>query len=345
LEVYYFTLISQFLEAGYQILFVDDLKKIGQFQKKLHLLFENSMVTIVRKPNNSENTIFLTNVNPKLFSDLKFKSTLVVDFDYFSPKNDSNHFKLPFMLHPDAFLIKKKEDINQYRNTTRKSRILFAGNVDAYSYDNPILRTAFNVMNRFELIEFLKTNVSPSLYFEIDEINSYFEQAYNQKLVFRTFEWNSNGQRKNMHRKTAFNLWYDLISSADFWLCCPGVSMPHCHNVVEAMMLGTIPILEFDQMFEPQLEDGVNCIIFKGEQDLLQKINRILELPHNEIIKMRQNVSDYYDKHIHYQAITHKIETFENKTTILINGGFKSVELLEQSAKLDHMKTLWNLEK
>ena len=37
----------------------------------------------------------------------------------------------------------------------------------------------------------------------------------------------------------------DALAKADFFLACPGVGMPLCHNLIEAIAAGAIPILQY----------------------------------------------------------------------------------------------------
>ena len=72
-----------------------------------------------------------------------------------------------------------------------------------------------------------------------------------------------------------------------------------CHNVIEAMSVGTIPILEYGDRFHPALTDDVNAICFRGSLGLVEAINRIDSLSAEKIRQLRQTVIAYFDKHLH----------------------------------------------
>ena len=57
--------------------------------------------------------------------------------------------------------------------------------------------------------------------------------------------------------------WLEALAKADFFLACPGVLMPLCHNVIESLVAGAIPILQYGSYLSPRLEDGINCLAFR----------------------------------------------------------------------------------
>src|SRR5205823_2507023 len=53
-----------------------------------------------------------------------------------------------------------------------------------------------------------------------------------------------------------------FIGACDFFLAPPGCAMPLSHNLIEAMSLGAIPILNYGDYLDPPLRDGVDCLAF-----------------------------------------------------------------------------------
>jgi hypothetical protein len=91
--------------------------------------------------------------------------------------------------------------------------------------------------------------------------------------------------------------WFATVAKADFFLACPGGSMPICHNLVEAMAAGAVPILEYPEYLDPALRDGVNCLAFSGPEGLLKTMRRALKMKPAEIAPMRRAAFEYYQKH------------------------------------------------
>ena len=68
-----------------------------------------------------------------------------------------------------------------------------------------------------------------------------------------------------------------FISESEFFLCMPGSSMPLCYHLIEACLVGTIPILSYNDFLFPKLTDNEALFYFNKTQ-LLKSINDYLRL-------------------------------------------------------------------
>lgn len=90
----------------------------------------------------------------------------------------------------------------------------------------------------------------------------------------------------------------DCLSESDFTLCPPGYSKV-THRVIEALVRGSIPVLNEDELalYDIELNDGENCIaVSKG--DWISGINRILTLSYPQLIEMRYNIMAMKEKYL-----------------------------------------------
>ena len=71
-----------------------------------------------------------------------------------------------------------------------------------------------------------------------------------------------------------------------------------CHNVIEAMSVGTIPLLEYPERFSPALADGENAICFSGLDGLADALDRIDNIGEQQRTRMQESVAAYYDKYL-----------------------------------------------
>ncbi|MEM9644727.1 MAG: hypothetical protein AAF989_07025, partial [Planctomycetota bacterium] len=92
--------------------------------------------------------------------------------------------------------------------------------------------------------------------------------------------------------------WLPFLARHSFFICCPGVAQPMCHNIVEAMSVGTIPLVEYGDRMTPKLVDGETAICFSGVDGLRSAVHRIRRLSKTQLRKMSENVSEYYDEHL-----------------------------------------------
>jgi len=70
--------------------------------------------------------------------------------------------------------------------------------------------------------------------------------------------------------------------------------MPLCHNLIEALAMGAIPILQYPQYMTPPLTDNVNCLRYQDAEDLIKVINTALQLSLADKRKLSDNAKNYY---------------------------------------------------
>jgi len=89
-----------------------------------------------------------------------------------------------------------------------------------------------------------------------------------------------------------------MLARSEFALCPPGVFMPHSHNLVEAMAVGTIPLVNYPDFCHPELTAGTNCLAFAAPDELKGAVRRALAAPDVAIQPMRRAVIRYYDEEL-----------------------------------------------
>jgi glycosyltransferase involved in cell wall biosynthesis len=97
------------------------------------------------------------------------------------------------------------------------------------------------------------------------------------------------------------------IAGADFFICPPGWSMPHSHNLVEAMSVGTIPITNYNDYIAPALVNNVNSLQFHDAESLSEAIDTALNMPAHHVREMREQALLYYDEVLSHLAVGTKI--------------------------------------
>jgi hypothetical protein len=114
-------------------------------------------------------------------------------------------------------------------------------------------------------------------------------------------------------RKVRRNAWLRTLAQSDFFLAPPGVVMPLCHNLIEALSVGTIPITEYANSLAPPLQPGRNCIAFRGKDDLIRKLREALAMTSDKIMQMREEVIRYSDEHLLPDSFARGIEAAEQE--------------------------------
>lgn len=293
-EPYYYPIFFYYKSEGYQIYLSCSLEFIANTIGPLGEIFKWKNLRLFSSPRDAQK-IFIDYENPQITGR---SITKLIPFDYSKPLPDL----LPFPMHPNVYKLELYKEVEKLRKAPRKMRVLFSGNILETSYSNPILRDYFQLLNRVEIINVIENNIAPDSIVIVTSKNDeekIQEVSLNRKIVLYKWKW-SLSTNENLGIKVEARKWLQFISQSDFFLCCPGVKIPHSHNLAEAMSVGTIPILQYADWLKPELQHGINCICFTDEFDLVQKLRAIMEMSKTEIESLRRAVINYYDEHMSY---------------------------------------------
>ena len=176
---------------------------------------------------------------------------------------------MPYPMHPGTLTRVSDRRLAEYRLRSRHG-ILFAGRVES-RYQRNGMSEQFQVTNRGDVVRVLSTLAQE-----------------NSSIVIRDSSTDPIDPSQ----------WLDCLASHDFFVCAPGVAQPICHNLVEAMSVGTIPILEYGSRLTPALIDGVEAIGFHGQTGLAGAVARANGLGESEKQFMRAKVIEYFKTHL-----------------------------------------------
>lgn len=193
------------------------------------------------------------------------------------------------------------ELLTQLRNKTKVYKVFFAGN-----YNHPFHDT---LTNNFP--QYLNRN---------EFISTLIEKRKSQILTSIPTKISTNIEDMIIciHSKTSNvspDTYLQTLAQSHFFLCPPGFLMPFSHNLSEAMSCGTIPIIEYNELLNPPLKNKVNCISFKGKEGLLQAVDYALKMDRKTMEIMKENVIEYYQKHLAPAAFIAKISNQNNNST------------------------------
>ncbi len=236
--------------------------------------------------------------------------TLRIKYDYYS-EIGSDSYRFPFTPHPNRLTGEAVEkNLQKRENSNRLIRIFFTGNLHPASYSKRnMFAYCSEFMSRIEVINILKKNIDPQIikFPQSRSESDFCLEKENPIVVCDSKLCDLSGDS-----------YFSALSKASFFLALSGVHTPHSHNIVEAMAMGCIPILEYSQLLSPPLKEFYNAISFRGERSLLQKIKYILGLKNETIQNMRRNVLKYYDDHLTSKAVINTIEKKKNLQYIYV---------------------------
>lgn len=277
---FFYLLLKFYQLAGYTVYYPMSLSLFRNLRNKdryIALLLQEKNLLTINTRNLPKEIVTITD---SMFSADYFKA-------YFENENNTNEsFHIPMSFHPYMYHYQLWNEEIELQNN-RYNALFSYGNFNRNAYLD-IKRTDFKVASRTELLNFLEIDPNFISIKSSEELENKGE-TLNQKLVFAMRE-NYQIEMKDIRSHLAlFN----------FYLCCPGVVMPLCHNVVEAMSVGTIPIIEkeYADVMYPNLEHLKNAVIFNDLHDLKMLLKeRLFVLSNDEILDIRKNVFNYYEE-------------------------------------------------
>lgn len=252
--------------------------------------------------------LFVIGTDVKRYKKIK---TLTID-------NDMNNFKYrinekfyyPILMHPHKlyeykWFNDKKNSRNSEYMRERKIAMVFIGNNDAnYSEWEHCLERTYNCFSRPRIINFLCSEftenvVRPKNQQELDDLLNK-EDLSNKILIIDQFR--VDGSK-----------FIDIFLNSDFHIWMAGVTYTYCHNHIESLFCGTIPICQ-KTFYYYGLDDKSNSLQYTTLTELK---NIILDLISGKITQetiktIRHNVYDLYDTYYSADAYRKKIIEFLN---------------------------------
>ncbi len=303
-ERYLYLFVKFFLINNYNVFIKINFKFLGDFDIYSMLLFK-------------EKNVRFCFVQPKgcefVFSDKK-NNGILLSHDYFSKHKTTKDFSVPMAMHPLIFY--SNYYLEDIIDNERKNSVFFAGNFEEKQYS--ILKEArkFNICSRIELYDHLKQNPLTIVPESMDVLDN---KSAENKIVIIDRKYFSVPMQ-NL-RKT--------LGLYNFFMACPGISMPFSHNIIEAMSVGTIPLIQADYalLFEPPLQHLENAIVFERIADLDAIILFAFSMPENKKTTMRKNVLHYYNLHLSPTAVVENIVHLMPEK-IYVNAEAHSVRLI-----------------
>jgi len=311
---FFYLLLKFYKLSGYNVYYPMDFatfRNIRNKEKYLSLIIREDNFLIVNKKYKPENYIEITD---EMFSPDYFSS-------YFEKGNNTTGvYHVPMSFHPLMYhhgIWNYKVDLNKKRINS----IFCYGNFDSQAYLD-IKRTEFSVIPRTELLSYFESKPNFLALPGKDEmLKRIGDGSLDKKYAFAIKE----------HFELPMADVRETLSHFNFYLCCPGVVMPLCHNVIEAMSVGTIPLIqkEYAEVMYPNLTDKVNAIIFDDLEHLNGILQDVFAMSELEIAELRKNVLQYFQDNLTPESvIEHLNNSIKNKELVYLQAEHRSVKFL-----------------
>ena len=306
-----FYVLNPFVIAGYQVQLLrhPEFDKFGREGKMLLAL--DGLTVVDEVPSVTEDMTYLFDVERPDCRRRQWRKKIVLRFDVFSSYAGATDqgrppIIVPWPIHPTQAGPDLQERLERARGNQKQIGVFFSGDVKGYT--NRHIFFPRPKLTRTEVLDTLCEQLPGQTRFlgDDDEIDQAFSQPnLDQCVIIDT-------------SKTWIDDWLNRLSKADFFLSAPGIVMPICHNAVEAMAVGAIPIINYPEWFQPPLEHMRNCIVFDYQQDLKKKVTDALNMDRGRIDQLREGAIRYYQQHLEPLLFAKAVESRPEDTVTLL---------------------------
>ena len=269
---------------------------------------------------------FSINLNlkkPKTISFINKKADYYFNPDYFlyfdhNLIEKKNNFVLPFYLTKNLYLKNQLNTYKKFRSKKKRFKIIFSGTTHEDWYKDLVFtdNNKKKFLNRCSVLDILKENYSKRIlildsYSKISELDD--NNIDKDILILET-------NPKLLKREKSFSekKHLELISESNFFLCMPGSSMPICYHLIETCMVGTVPILSYNNFLYPKFSNE-EALFYFTKNELLSSINKALEMDLIEYELMKNKITSYYDVNLSPEGVYNKLKNKNNPVEIFTN--------------------------
>jgi hypothetical protein len=302
---YYYSLIRDLIDAGYFPVFTSHRATLSSFgTSHLKSLLLQERLGFVRSLEEFREPYLL--LTDRKISAPPLASRMVnVEYEW-RISNGAKELPFPVFVHP-LITTKTKLPFQYDIEALRTARIFFGGNTKQGKYDKSLIGERYHMLSRRAMIAEALGHFSPDMIHSPSNAKEWLNSSLPHSFVLFETQLCQIPQDR----------WLEALSKADFFLACPGVGMPLCHNLIEALAAGAIPIMQYANYLTPPLQDEVNCLAFCDESSLRMALARALTMDYDQILAMRRNVRSYYDENLAPGKFAARL--FNGPQTLLMN--------------------------
>jgi hypothetical protein len=219
-----------------------------------------------------------------------------------------NDLFYPLLLHPDYLSPELEEEVfARGSNNHRKIAALFVGNVDS-SYNRDITRALFHINTRYELFYHIENSLPGGMVYRPPSLDDFLTKIENEELKDKVVLLDI--RRFSIPQ----DLWFTVLLKAGFFIHLAGSLQPYCHNHIESMLAGCIPVTALAPFYVPPFEDKINALLFNTPQELTGILRGICRGQYDPPAPfIRGKVLEYYKKYYSFESFKAKLDQLKAK--------------------------------
>ena len=294
----------QYLKLDVDAVYASQLKGVFQVKKK------TSNISVIV----SDNKEALDSSDP---------NALKIHINYFVLENKfhnintvtENDLYYPIGIHKNflSFSLESKILESDF-HSERKIGAIFAGNTISNSnpgkgaYNRNITKEQLNINTRVEVFSFIAENLPQEHIYFPERLETFLYDIESGRLKNKIVLINT--QIFSIPRDSYFN----ILLNSNFFIHMCGSKQPFCHNQIESMLAGCIPITQFARFFIPGFKHESNSLLYNTLDELKLLLSDVISGKYSiSLSSMRKETLTYYKKH-------HSFESFRNKLSYLMDN-------------------------
>lgn len=310
----FYNLHTYFIRAGYHPVFVNHYGFLANPKKNFKACCFEQPFSLIESnetlPGNPDDWII---ISEQSLPDTALTNTNAPKFSLSLEVNEqlaANEFPWPFPLFPGVYQRGQDLELDSLRNQPRLWQCFFGGQAAAHKYDKDWVRSVYGKVTRKRYLEIARETLKAR------QAQLVEPKSTQQLALWELQEVTGAMLICNEVCRIRVEQWLATLARTRFFFACPGVRYPMSHNAVEALAVGTVPIIEYGNDFFPALEDGVNCLGFQGESGLKQAIEQALTMPEDEWQRLSDNAIQYYERFVKPQAVIQNLVDAQRQSKV-----------------------------
>ena len=284
---YAFNLVREFLDAGYSAYLAPNFWYLSSVHRKVfkRLLLEQPVYLLPSGSNRAVRpTLLLTD---RESSPYRGRCAHEILLDYSSRLHvDKGLNLIPYRQAPSFDSGPDMPEWPDLEDGGRPIPVSFFGHWKHPDYDNTAKLTEFDAHGRRDLIEALLAGLDPGRICIAGRASS-LEQDGAGKFVL--------GKDDELPTLPGYAR---ALRRSNFFVCCPGTGFLLCHNMIESMLMGCIPIVQRPELTGLPLVAGENCLSFESPGGLVETVKECLVDGATRAPRMRARLREVVHEHL-----------------------------------------------
>lgn len=248
-----------------------------------------------------------------------------ISYDYFSQRESAiGTIYMPYFPHPAHFeRLNSKKSLRLLRSQQKRIGAFFAGtSSDLYQRN-----FGFPLMSRDRVIASIRIFGDNGLdvvqVTRREDLTRAFERDLSKSILMVLSGDCGDNLEKHI---LAPDEYLEVLSESYCAICPPGLSMPQCHNLIEALAVGVAPIFNYQEYVHPRMPARV-ALAFNSPEELVDAIRTFLRMEPGDRIQRSGEVAGFYDACVSLRSFSVQIDDPKVRQ-IVVNDEGRSVRLL-----------------